>query len=354
MNKEDYINTINKYNINNLIDNNYQLSFNNNYAIIKGKIPLSIANNIHNNGYDIKYKIKINGNNFGTDPIEYATDDIYEKELENISNNQVFISSFIDKFLEIKESLNNRNDNNKYIKMYHIETKEGLDLLLNELNNYFIEDNKKEETVIKYYLLCNKLKNIVRTGWKIWNVKKERLESVAEHIFSAQMLAIAMKSEYNYDIDLMKTILMLSVHELEEIIIGDIPMGSTEHANKEEIGHKAVKEILSPLLNGEQIEKLILEFDEKKTKEAVFAYHCDKLDCDLQEKIYDEQGYIDLFNQPNNDRFSSPFVQRMILDRAKTLSEIWYTIDEHLYNDDDNFKKVFTYARNNNITKLNK
>ena len=40
----------------------------------------------------------------------------------------------------------------------------------------------KEEKVINYYVLCNKLKNVIRTGWKDWNVQRERLESVAEHI----------------------------------------------------------------------------------------------------------------------------------------------------------------------------
>lgn len=42
---------------------------------------------------------------------------------------------------------------------------------------------KKEENILRYYVLCNKLKNTIRTGWKDWNVKRERLESVAEHIF---------------------------------------------------------------------------------------------------------------------------------------------------------------------------
>jgi 5'-deoxynucleotidase YfbR-like HD superfamily hydrolase len=41
----------------------------------------------------------------------------------------------------------------------------------------------KEKKVINYYVLCNKLKNVIRTGWKDRNVQKERLESVAEHIF---------------------------------------------------------------------------------------------------------------------------------------------------------------------------
>jgi putative hydrolase of HD superfamily len=72
----------------------------------------------------------------------------------------------------------------------------------------------KEEKVINYYVLCNKLKNVIRTGWKDWNVQRERLESVAEHIFGVQMLAIAMKSEYHYDIDMMKVIFMIAIHEL--------------------------------------------------------------------------------------------------------------------------------------------
>ena len=57
----------------------------------------------------------------------------------------------------------------------------------------------KEENIIKYYVICNKLKNVIRTGWLDWHVEAERLESVAEHIYGAQMLAIAIKSEYQED-----------------------------------------------------------------------------------------------------------------------------------------------------------
>lgn len=60
---------------------------------------------------------------------------------------------------------------------------------------------KKEEKVINYYIICNRLKNVIRKGWKVWNVQRDRVESVAEHIFGVQMLAITMKSEYQYDID---------------------------------------------------------------------------------------------------------------------------------------------------------
>ena len=73
----------------------------------------------------------------------------------------------------------------------------------------------REKNVVEFYVMCNRLKDIVRTGWKVWEVKRERLESIAEHIFGVQMLAIAMWSEYKYDIDIMKVITMIAVHDTE-------------------------------------------------------------------------------------------------------------------------------------------
>ena len=89
----------------------------------------------------------------------------------------------------------------------------------------------KESNVVKFYTLCNKLKDIVRTGWKDWGVKRFRVESVAEHIYGVQMLAIAMWSEYKYDLDIAKVITMIAVHEIEEIVIGDL---TCFQMNKEE------------------------------------------------------------------------------------------------------------------------
>jgi len=62
------------------------------------------------------------------------------------------------------------------------------------------------------------------------------------------MLAIAMKSEYNYDIDIMKVIFMLAVHEIGEAVIGDLTMFQIDKATKEEEGHKAIKRILKNLV----------------------------------------------------------------------------------------------------------
>ena len=101
----------------------------------------------------------------------------------------------------------------------------------------------KEQNVLTYYCICNKLKNVIRTGWKDWNVQRERLESVAEHVYGVQMLAIAMYLEYGYDIDIQKVILMLAIHELGETVIGDLTQFQISKKEKEKIEHEAVNKI---------------------------------------------------------------------------------------------------------------
>ena len=171
-----------------------------------------------------------------------------------------------------------------------------------------------EEKIVNYYVLCNKLKNVVRTGWKNWNVNRERIESIAEHIYGVQMLAIAMYSEYKYNIDLKKVIYMLAIHELEEIIIGDLTWADIDKNEKEKIGHEAINKILENLIIKEELISLIKEFDERKTKEALFAFYCDKLECDIQAKLYDEEKCVNLNEQSNNPTYNNETVQKLLKD----------------------------------------
>ena len=209
----------------------------------------------------------------------------------------------------------------------------------------------RAKSVVKYYVLCNKLKNVIRTGWKDWRVSGDRLESVAEHIYGVQMLAIAMKSQYEYDIDLEKVILMLAIHELEEIYIGDLTLFQISKEEKEKLGHEAVSKVLEGLLEKDEIKSLIIEFDERMTKEAVFAYRCDKLECDLQSKLYDEEGCVDLNNQEGNKTFYDDKVQKL-LEKEKSWSGMWLQFGQDRYHYDENFIEVSNYAKNNKIKKL--
>jgi len=206
----------------------------------------------------------------------------------------------------------------------------------------------KEKNVVNYYLLCNKLKNIIRTWWIYWNVQRERVESIAEHIFGTQMLALAMKSEYNYDIDIMKVIYMLAIHELWETIIWDLTPIQISREEKEKIEHEAVHKILSSLIDGKEIEELFLEFDSHKTPEAIFAYQCDKLECDLQCKLYDQEWCVDLTQQEGNEVMDTEFMKEW-LKNGKSWSDLWLEYWWEKYNYDDNFMAVSSYVKNNYI-----
>ncbi len=205
------------------------------------------------------------------------------------------------------------------------------------------------ENVLKFYVLCNKLKDVVRTGWKVWGVEKERVESVAEHIYGVQMLAIAMYKEFNYDLDLEKVLYMLAVHELEEIVIGDLTRFDISSSEKREKGKKAVSEILSNLVNSSDIENLIEEFECRETKEALFAYHCDKMECDIHAKLYDEKNCVDYEKQLNNPILGDERLLK-IFTLEKSWSGAWLESDRSLYKD-NNFIELLEYLKENSILK---
>ena len=206
----------------------------------------------------------------------------------------------------------------------------------------------KEENVIKYYVLCNKLKNVIRTGWKDWKVQRDRIESVAEHIFGVQMLAIAMKSEFEYDIDIIKVIYMLAIHELGETVIGDLTQFQIDKDEKEKIEHEAVHKILASLIDGEKIEALFLEFDAHESPEAKFAYQCDKLECDIQCKLYDQEQCVDLNHQEGNNTVNDGTVKEL-LETGKSWSQMWLEFGQSRYPYDKNFLSVSNYVKDNNI-----
>ena len=201
----------------------------------------------------------------------------------------------------------------------------------------------KEQNVINYYVLCNKLKNVIRTGWKDWNVQRDRVESVAEHIYGVQMLAIAMQSEFEYDIDIEKVIFMLAIHEIGEIIIGDLIQFQISKQEKRKIEYEAVHNILKDLINGKKIEELYIEFEAHETKESIFAYQCDKLEGDLQCKLYDEENCVDLKNIKSNISLKDERVKELMRSE-ESWSTKWLKFSQNTYPYDENFRAVSNYA----------
>lgn len=172
---------------------------------------------------------------------------------------------------------------------------------------------------------------------------------MAEHIYGVQMLAIAMALEYDYDVDLMKVIMMLAVHELEEVAIGDIIPFEMSLEEKKARGQAVVAEMLGGLQGGDKIQELFEEYYEQRTPEAKFAKWCDRLEADLQMKIYDEEGRVDLVEQDGNAMLADEEVREAAKGK-NSASAIWLEYNRRKNGYDENFLAVSRYAEDHGVT----
>lgn len=215
---------------------------------------------------------------------------------------------------------------------------------------------EKLKNSMRFYMLATQLKYKIRSGWdkSHWNVSKDRVESIAEHVYGACILALSIDSEFKTNLDINKVIKMLVLHELGEVIIGDItPFDNITPEEKMKKEHEAMREVIGDLVNQEEFLSLLFEFDEKKTKEAIFAHHCDKLEADIQAKVYQDMGcQHPLDEQEGNVVFKSNKVQQMVKDGAQTAFDIWYEWDKSLYYDDEDFARLLDYVRTINTQEL--
>ena len=153
------------------------------------------------------------------------------------------------------------------------------------------------QKIIDLYFVTNKLKTVLRQGWLNWQVDNARVESIAEHIYGTLMLAVSICANTNQDVDLYKVALMLALHEVEEIIIGDIAFFDTDkQKTKKEDGKRAVEKVFENCANNQEFLNIIAEFEDCKTKEAKFARACDKFEADLQAYLYRNNFNYDKVN----------------------------------------------------------
>lgn len=204
------------------------------------------------------------------------------------------------------------------------------------------------KTALEYYLAMTKLEDVPRQGYVDWKVPAPRIQSVPEHVYAATHLATAIWSEFDIDVDINKVILLLTFHENEETIIGDIPLESELKKYKSEIGEIAVNSITENLKRKEYIRGFVKEFNEQKTKEAIFAKFIDKLECDLRSKIYDELYHVDVVNQEGNPNFMNKLVQEL-LGKGCNFSEMWMEFGRIVYKYPKELNEVSEYAQKNSL-----
>ena len=151
------------------------------------------------------------------------------------------------------------------------------------------------DKAFSFYYQAIKLKDMLRSGALLWKVNTDRFESIAEHTFGCMILAISLYSQLKLNIDLGKVLEMLTIHELEEIAIGDIT--PLDKINKEDLIQKAresVLDLVKDLNYKDSLMELTDEFNSAKSKESKFCRAIDKLECVLEFKKYHDKGQVSI------------------------------------------------------------
>ncbi len=130
----------------------------------------------------------------------------------------------------------------------------------------------------------NILRNLPRAGYHFLGSGRE---NVAEHSFMTAFIAFAI-SRLEPDIDREKIITMALLHDLGEARTGDLNYVQQKYVKVDE--KKVLSDLISTLTFGEDIAKLVNEFNECKTKEAKLANDADQLSFILELKKLKDTG----------------------------------------------------------------
>ena len=213
-------------------------------------------------------------------------------------------------------------------------------------------EHEKIAKLLKFYILATELKDKLRSGWIQWNIDRERVDSVAEHIYGTCILAIAIDSEFNLNIDLYKVVMMIVLHEIEEVKIGDItPFDNVTKEEKRKIGKRAVQEVFGDLTKKKEYIELIEEFENLETKESKFAKMCDKLEADIQVKLYCEEKSLDINKEENLNNLEDKRVQRLLENGEKTIADLFIEYSRPVFTEEI-FKDIVDFVKKNDLLDL--
>lgn len=177
-----------------------------------------------------------------------------------------------------------------------------------------IEEEFFEEENLELLYQLFKLKNLLRQGWLKRDIDKLEGESVADHTFGTAMTAWVLAKHFKLDLNMEKVLKMSLVHELGEIYAGDItPVDGVSPAEKHSRELASIEKVFANYPNGEEFISLWSEFEEAKSKEAVFLKQIDKFEMGIQAAIYKghDNPKMDEFIDSANKVMDSPELREL-------------------------------------------
>jgi putative hydrolase of HD superfamily len=135
---------------------------------------------------------------------------------------------------------------------------------------------------IEFIKEVDKLKYILRKT-KLFG--SDRNENDAEHSWHLALMSIVLAEHANFQVDLLKVIKMLLIHDIVEIDAGDTFIYDTQKSHDNTAEEREAAKRIFGLLPEQQADEFIAvweEFEEQQTNEAKFARAMDRLEPLLQ------------------------------------------------------------------------
>ncbi|MBU1976077.1 MAG: HD domain-containing protein [Nanoarchaeota archaeon] len=182
------------------------------------------------------------------------------------------------------------------------------------------------DELIDFFHTIGKLKQTKREGWVKMGISD--VESVADHSFRTAVMTMILAKKYG--LDELKCIKMALLSDLAESVIGDLitERGKEEIASVDEKFEKernAMKELLAPLDDSDELIALWEESERPTTPEGRFVKAMDKLEMAFQADEYKDPNNPDKLNEffENADKYMENEELKKIkeiLDSLKGLS----------------------------------
>jgi putative hydrolase of HD superfamily len=158
-------------------------------------------------------------------------------------------------------------------------------------NNYSKIMIMKKEQVLNLADVLGRMKRIKRTGWMRRSVMYP--ESDADHSYSLAMLVMLLAPAR---LDKLKCLQLALIHDLPEILCGDIVPGEMDIKEKSELEQSAMKTIVKSL-GVPQLQELFDEYEQHQTPEAQFVWVLDRLDNVFTARFYQNTMHIGLVRE---------------------------------------------------------
>jgi putative hydrolase of HD superfamily len=175
-------------------------------------------------------------------------------------------------------------------------------------------------TIAELLYQAHHLKRIQRTGYQFLGPGQE---SVAEHSYSTTFIAYVM-SQLEPEADALKLITMCLLHDLPEARTGDLNYVQKKYLATDD--SRALKDTTADIPFGDDMARLIDEFEEGHSREARLAKDADQLSFIIELRSLTDMGYAtpDTWLPNVIQRLTTETGRRIATELVKTPWDSWW------------------------------